>query len=230
MANAADWSAASELWAERRKVIKEERSSFGAIATPACFLNTALTSLVHCGAPSGFEASAPGTKTCGCAALVPVRSVEPSHAVSSAAAGAGTAVMVGPKAALVLCCPGRLRSKSKPLAVGWRVSPRRSWRLTPTRSGGTLVSHVRSVASKSSLCSVPAVTVPPSAADSYARTARARAVCTCAQSSHAGGLPLNFSSSRPCCLVCASRPCIASTGVLLTTVPLGVRVVRAAWT
>jgi hypothetical protein len=93
-----------ELCPERRKVIKDERSSLGARGTPACALNTALTSLVHCGAPSGFEASVPGTKTYGCAALlVPVRPVEPSHAVSSAAAGAGTVVMVGPNAALVLC-------------------------------------------------------------------------------------------------------------------------------
>ena len=45
MANAADWSAASELSPERRKVMKDERSSLGASATPACFLNTPFTSL-----------------------------------------------------------------------------------------------------------------------------------------------------------------------------------------
>ena len=59
MAKAADLSAASELSPERRKVMNDERSSLGASATPVCFLNTALTSLVHCGAPSGFEASVP---------------------------------------------------------------------------------------------------------------------------------------------------------------------------
>ena len=85
MAKAADLSAASELSPERRKVMKEERSSLGASGTPACALNTALTSLVHCGARSGFEASAPGTKMCGCAAAAPVRPVAPSHAVSSLA-------------------------------------------------------------------------------------------------------------------------------------------------
>ena len=56
MAKAADLSAASELCPERRKVMKEERSSFGASGTPTCVLNAALTSLVHCGALSGFEA------------------------------------------------------------------------------------------------------------------------------------------------------------------------------
>ena len=47
MAKAADLSAASELCPERRKVMKEERSSLGASGTPACALKTALTSFVQ---------------------------------------------------------------------------------------------------------------------------------------------------------------------------------------
>ena len=52
---------------------------------------------------------------------------------------AGTAVVLGPKMAAVLCASGVLRSSSKPppAALGLRVTPSWSLRATPTRSGGT---------------------------------------------------------------------------------------------
>eukprot|EP00964_Phaeocystis_antarctica_P024659 scaffold13821_cov68-Phaeocystis_antarctica.AAC.7 len=167
--------------------MNDARRSLGAKATPAWRLSTACTTLVHCGAPSGAawsvpppRAGLPSTKTYGLAAASSPALA--SHAVSSAHAATGTGVELGPKMdAVFLCASGVARSSWKPpAAVGLRVTPSWSLRATPTRSGGTTVSHVSSAASKSR---VRALDPPSSLCRSYSRTARARAVRTADQSS-----------------------------------------------
>eukprot|EP00964_Phaeocystis_antarctica_P037085 scaffold21192_cov71-Phaeocystis_antarctica.AAC.1 len=164
--------------------MNELRRSLGAKATPAWRLSTTCTTSVQRRASSGLawstapppRAGLPSTKTYGLAAAVVVSPAAASHACRSATAAAGTAVLLGPKMAAVLCASGVLRLSSKPpppAALGLRVTPSWSLRATPTRSGGTTVSHVSSAASKSRV-RAPG---PPSSSlcSSYSRTARARA-------------------------------------------------------